>query len=148
VKLVNERGYEFLTDEVVCIHRRTLIVEPFAIAIGKKRDPLDAGQGKLLVAADKAVRAVATSPVQVSHTIFLSPRAEGAVKGASTLTNIASDLAFRVFLAHHLDVGSAMDESIITLLNVVENTVVSRLSYQTFEDLLRSDELVVKLVEA
>ncbi|MDQ3802531.1 MAG: hypothetical protein M3416_01555 [Acidobacteriota bacterium] len=148
MKLASERGCEFLTDEVVCIHRRTLIVEPFAIAVGLKRDPADPGTGKLLVAADKLVPAVARAPAQVSYTIFLSPRAGGTPPGPPVLERVAPHVVFRNLLAHHLDVGSSMDESLVTLLNMAENTAGAQLSYQTFEDLLRSDELIMEFIES
>jgi hypothetical protein len=148
VKLANERGFEFLTDEVVCIHRRTLIVEPFGMAVGLKRDPSDPGMGKLLVAADKLVPKVARAPVQVSHTIFLSPYAHGGESRPAALEKVAPNAVFRNLLAHHLDVGSSMDESLVTLLNIAENTIGAQLKYQTFEELFRSDELITEFVES
>lgn len=148
VRLANKHGFEFLTDEVVCIHRRTLVVEPFAIAVGLKRDPSDAGAGKRLVAADEMVPTVARAPALVSHTLFLSPRPRGVEDAPPALERVAPHVVFRNLLAHHLDVGSSMDESLVTLINLAENTVGAQLNYQTFEELLGSDELIMDFVKS
>ena len=130
VLLTNEFDCSLLTDETVCIHRRTRVIEPLVIPIGF-RNPLGDSQGKTLVQAELACREIATDPVAASHIIFLQPDgSEGC-----TITPITSAAAFRKSLDHQLDLGCRMDECLLTLAALARTTPAATLRYGSYQAL-------------
>jgi hypothetical protein len=63
------------------------------------------------------------------------------------LDQITPDTAFREFLAHHLDVGSRMDEAIVTLLFMADDLTMGRLEYRSFDELMESSSLLTAFAE-
>ncbi len=67
--------------------------------------------------------------------------------GAAFLSEMPKDAAFRKFLAHHLDVGTRMDEAIVTLLFLADNLTMGKLKYHSFGELMESDALLTAFAE-
>jgi hypothetical protein len=130
VDLVEHADCQLLTDETVFLHRRTLLAEPFPIAIGIRRS---ADQpGKDLVPASEAVRSVSARPALVARVIILNP-----VAARTRLVRLGEADALRELLRHHVDVGLDLNESLITLLRLASEAELSRFDYGSYDDLLR-----------
>lgn len=142
LRLVNDRECALLTDEVVCIMRRSYLVAPFAMALGLAERTSNDNLIKKPIAADHAVRRVSMLPVLVTHCLILNPmKSKGAV-----LSPLDRQSGFRSLLDHHLNIGCSMDESIVTLLDIARRVNIARLDYGSYDDLCNSIGLVMKFV--
>ncbi|MFQ5617995.1 MAG: hypothetical protein ACE5FR_03400 [Rhodospirillales bacterium] len=143
-RLVNEFGGSLLTDELVCLYRRSCLVAPFAIAMGVVREAEDGRLAKVRVAADTVVDAVADGPVSVTHCVFLS-RKPGS---PPTVEPIRPGAVLRGFVTHHFDIGTESEETLVTLAGLAMRTSCAELTYGTYADLQRSAESIVAFAGA
>jgi hypothetical protein len=136
IDLVNHSSCALLTDETVFLHRRTLLVEPFPIAIGVKTSASD--RQKKLVPASDLVRSIARRPALVARIVILSP---GNIKDYR-LEHLSEAEGVRELLTHHLDVGADADEAIVTILQLATQAEMFRFRYGSYNDLFALPELL------
>lgn len=141
--LSQHTGWAFLTDEVACLHRRSILVEPFAIAMGI-RDPSQ-DSSKVPTPASQVVPTIGSMPVPVRHLVLLSRESDLREEGAPRLHPISPEDAFRELLTHHLDLGTSMSECMVTLLTLCEQVKAYRLTTSTYDHLLAAAETAWQL---
>lgn len=117
LSLVNEFGCSLLTDETVFIHRRTILVEPFAQAIGVWQ----AGKKVTVAAVDVCERIVDVSAPIIG--VMVLDRQADTKPG---LRPISPAGALRELLRHHLDVGATADEAMVTLVRLAQSVPALR----------------------
>jgi hypothetical protein len=132
--LVNEHGWELLTDETVFIHRRSRLVEPFAHAVGLWDSRIKVAT-KAAVPAVEACRAIASQPALVTHVVCLEHMGGQTHPG---LTPITSSQAFRTFLNHHLDAGCRADEAMVSLVQLARAVPAAVFAHGGYADLRRA----------
>ena len=132
VKLVNQYSCMLLTDETVCIHRRTDVVEPFPRAMGIWKSAVDGSFHKVLVPANIACRNLASRSSRVGAVIFLDRESSNA---GPELEPVGSGKAFEHLLNHQLDLACEPDEAMCTLAMLAKNVPAAKLTYNRYEDL-------------
>lgn len=130
--LANEFEFLFLTDETICVHRRTRLVEPFPRPIGKWIE-VEQGITKETIPVSKGCRRPATDPMLMTHVVFLQP-----ATSAGGLKPLPCADAFPQFLEHHIDVGSSADEAMVTLFYLAKYLRSAVFRYPSFEQLVHS----------
>ena len=124
-KLVNEVGGDFLSDEVTCIHTRSMVVSPFAMAMGITAIGTDGQLSKDAVAADRVVKRVATKAHSVTAGVILNSKGIS----ASALRPLSQQEAFRLLLTQHLDLGTDLGECLTTLADLSLEVPFVELTY-------------------
>lgn len=130
--LVNKFGGTLLTDETACIYTRTTIVEPFPQAIGVKSGE-DARKRR--VSADSICERVAVTPAPASSIVFLEPT--HGIRGIQLAPLTPAD-SLRLLLNHHLDLGSPVDDAMMTLFLLAYRLQAVVCRYGAYEDLLEA----------
>ncbi|MDF2577355.1 MAG: hypothetical protein K0S74_839 [Chlamydiales bacterium] len=130
LSLVNKYGGSLLTDEVVLIHRRTTIVEPFLRAVYVWNTAVQNSE-KILTPANIACQKVSLLPCRMTKLIFLAPNIETTPE--QTLTPMQPSDIFQELIQHHLDWGSTKDEAFVTLFQLAKNINAFKFSYQGYE---------------
>lgn len=143
-RLVNDLGGSLLTDEVVCLHTRSLLVAPFAMAMGVVHTTAEGGRSKIPTPANVVVCRVADRPAPATHCVFLTCR----IGSAGRLTLLDRDQAFQRILPHHVDIGAEMDEALVTLADLTSATTSAELVVETHADLERWADAVLEFVDS
>ena len=137
-KLANEVGGELLADEMSCLHTRTRIVTPFAMAMGISSAGTDGALRKEPLQADRVVSRISSSGRCVSAGVFLNP----AATAETTLRPVSQTTAFRLLLNQHLDLGTDMGECLTTLADLSTEVPFAELTYGGYA---QADAAVLKL---
>ncbi len=123
----------FLTDETVHIHKRSIAIEPFPIAIHRCAFSEDGiQQHKYAVEIHEACNNIAVAPTHIQHILFLDKNSSC---GKSTLQKIQPAEIFKCLLEHHVDLGCNKDEALNTLFYIASKIPASKFTYCDYSDL-------------
>lgn len=128
-RLVNERSGALLTDEMTCLHTRTRVVAPFAMAMGISSTGEDGTLVKAPRRADWVVRSVSPVAKPATAGVFLRP----AATAEPSLRPLSQLAAFRLLLTQHLDLGTEMGECLTTLADLTREIPFAELAYAGYE---------------
>jgi hypothetical protein len=131
--LVDKYHCSLLTDEIVCIHKRTKLVEPFPRSVHVRENGNGKNPQKIAVSADKACRTVANQSALATHIIFLEPNG---IFGKQEFLKISPSETFKNLLKHNLNAGCCPDESMVTLVQLAYELPAFMYRYGRYEDLL------------
>lgn len=123
--LVNEAGGDLLADEVTCIQTRSMVVSPFAMAMGITTIGADGQFAKEAMAADQIVKRIATRAHSVAAGVILNNQGGS----APTLRPLSQREAFRLLLTQHLDLGTDLGECLTTLADLSLEVPFVELTY-------------------
>lgn len=130
-RLVNDVGGQLLADEMTCIHTRSMVVAPFAMAMGVTTLGADGRTRKDPVAADRVVNRIATKAHSITGGIILNPQAVG----APYLRLLSQARAFRLLLSQHLDLGTDLGECLTTLADLTMEVPFLELTYAGYDQI-------------
>lgn len=131
IKLVNEAGGILLADEVTCVQVRSMVVSPFAMAMGITSVEADGRLTKDAHAADRVANRIATKAHAITAGVILNNQA-GA---APTLRPLSQQAAFRLLLTQHLDLGTDLGECLTTLADLSLEVPFVELTYAGYSQI-------------
>jgi hypothetical protein len=118
-------GGDLLADEVTCIQTRSLVVSPFAMAMGMTTIGADGQFSKEAIAADRIVKRIATRAHSVTAGVILNN--QGGT--APNLRPLSQRETFRLLLTQHLDLGTDLGECLTTLADLSLEVPFVELTY-------------------
>lgn len=131
--MVDQYGCQLLTDETVCIHRRTALVEPFPRPMGVIRRDEEKLE-KVPTPAHEACRSIAREPAQATHIICLEKLPGTAT---SSFDELSPAQAFRALTRHQLNTGCCADEAMVTLAQLARRLPTAVFRYCSYNELTR-----------
>lgn len=130
LRLVRETGAALLSDENAFIHRRSILVEPFARAIHEWK--YDGAMHKVATPAISLIPGRISGPSLITHLIFLN-KSEKVHEPIIRLLHPSE--VFPELICHHLDSECNPDEAVISLLMLSKNIPSIKVTYAGYEQM-------------
>jgi hypothetical protein len=128
IELTAKYRCSLLSDEFAFIHKRTALVESFAIPLGIAIP----GSAKKYYPAESLVTNICHDPVLITHVVFLERCSEAKL----SFEKIDAYTSLKYFLSHHQDFECNVDEAIVTLMTLAKKISAVRFKYSKYEELM------------
>jgi hypothetical protein len=129
LELATNYQCSLLSDEFAFIHKRTALVESFAIPIGI----IKPGSEKIYYQAETLVTNLCRDAILITHAVLLERRNDAEV----SFERIDAYGTLKLFLNNHQDFQCNIDECILTLMGLAGKISAAKFNYSKYEELIQ-----------